>query len=155
MFVPGEVFYSAALQADPTLLEGSAAEKVVLTTPATLIALLRAVAYGWRHEKLAQNAEEIARVGREIFDRLSGLAKHWSDVGSGLRKAVEAFNRSTGTLESRVLVSARRLKDLKTVPEEAEIMVVQQVELQTRTLQAEEFTLPSVAPIPKLANGSH
>jgi DNA recombination protein RmuC len=74
MFVPGEVFYSAALQADPTLLENSAAEKVILTTPATLIALLRAVAYGWRHEKLAQNAEEIAKVGRELFGRLSNLA---------------------------------------------------------------------------------
>ena len=155
MFVPGEVFYSAALQADPTLLESSAAEKVVLTTPATLIALLRAVAYGWRHEKLAQNAEEIAKVGRELFDRLSGLAKHWSDVGTGLTKAVEAYNRSTGTLESRVLVSARRLKDLKTVPEEAEIVVVKQVELQARTLQSEELTIPSIQGIQPVVNGSH
>jgi DNA recombination protein RmuC len=154
MFVPGEVFYSAALQADPTLLESSAVE-VVLTTPATLIALLRAVAYGWRHEKLAQNAEEIAKVGRELFDRLSGLAKHWSDVGTGLTKAVEAYNRSTGTLESRVLVSARRLKDLRTVSEEAEIVVVKQVELQTRLLQAEELTVPSIQGIQPVVNGSH
>jgi DNA recombination protein RmuC len=130
-------------------------KKVVLTTPATLIALLRAVAYGWRHEKLAQNAEEIAKVGRELFDRLSGLAKHWSDVGTGLTKAVEAYNRSTGTLESRVLVSARRLKDLKTVPEEAEIVVVKQVELQARSLQAEELTAPSIQGIQPVLNGSH
>jgi DNA recombination protein RmuC len=155
MFVPGEVFYSAALQADPTLLESSAAEKVVLTTPATLIALLRAVAYGWRHEKLAQNAEEIAKVGRELFDRLTSLAKHWSDVGTGLTRAVDAYNRSTGTLESRVLVSARRLKDLKTAPEEAEIVVVKPVELQTRSLQAEELTLPSLQAVSKIVNGSH
>jgi DNA recombination protein RmuC len=155
MFVPGEVFYSAALQADPTLLESSASEKVVLTTPATLIALLRAVAYGWRHEKLAQNAEEIAKVGRELFDRLSSLAKHWSDVGTGLTRAVDAYNRSTGTLESRVLVSARRLKELKTVAEEAEIVVTKPVELQTRSLQAEELTIPTIQGIQKAANGSH
>jgi DNA recombination protein RmuC len=155
MFVPGEVFYSAALQADPTLLECGASEKVVLTTPATLIALLRAVAYGWRHEKLAHNAEEIAKVGRELFERLSNLAKHWTDVGNGLTKAVEAYNRSTGTLESRVLVSARRLKDLKTVPEEAEIVVLKQVELQARPLHAEELTIVPLPSNPHVVNGSH
>lgn len=136
MFLPGEMFFSAALQQDPGLIEYGVHEKVILATPTTLIALLRAVAYGWRQETLARNAQAVADLGRDLYARIAGLAGHWSDVGSRLDKAVEAYNKSVGTLESRVLVSARKLRELKAAPDGVEIETVAPVERVARSLQA-------------------
>jgi DNA recombination protein RmuC len=140
MFLPGEVFFSAALQEDPSLIECGVDEKVIAASPTTLIALLRAVAYGWRQEALAQNAKDVAKLGKELFERICTLGEHWTDVGERLGKAVEAYNRSTTTLESRVLVSARRLRDLKAGSDDVEIGMPEQIEKTPRVLQAAEIT---------------
>ena len=135
MFLPGEMFFSAALQQDPGLIEFGVNEKVIPATPTTLIALLRAVAYGWRQEALAQNAQDVAELGKQLYERIATLARHWSEVGGQLDNAVEAYNKSVGTLESRVLVSARKLRELGAAPEGVEIESIEPVERRARVLR--------------------
>lgn len=139
LFLPGESFFSAALQGDPELIEAGLKEKVLLATPITLIALLRAVAYGWRQEKLAENAQQISDLGRELYKRLSDMGEHWSRVGKGLEDAIKSFNRATGSLESRVLPTARKFKELHAAPENADIEELGPIEQSARALQAPEL----------------
>jgi DNA recombination protein RmuC len=112
LFLPGEAFFAAALEADPSLLEAGVQQRVLLATPTTLIALLRAAALGWREERLAAGAAEVSALGRELHERLGVLAEHVGDVGAALGRAVEAYNRALGSFESRVLPSARRFETL-------------------------------------------
>jgi DNA recombination protein RmuC len=112
LFVPGESFLSAALAADPTLLEYAAQRHVVLATPTTLIALLRTVAYAWTQQTLADKTREIHDLGRELHERLATIGSHLDRLGRSLNAAVSAYNRTIGSLETRVLVSARRFRDL-------------------------------------------
>jgi DNA recombination protein RmuC len=112
-------------------------QNIVLATPTTLIALLRAVAYGWRQEKLAENAAQISALGKELFKRLSDMGEHWSKVGKSLERAVEAYNGAVGSLESRVLVSARRFAELKTAPMGVEISELEPVVKSVRALSGE------------------
>jgi len=112
LFLPGDHFFSAALEHKPTLVEDAARLKILIATPSTLIAILKGVAYGWRHERLAENAEQIRQVAAEIFDRIVTLETHFNDVGRSLGKSVEAYNRCVASLESRLYPSLRRIREL-------------------------------------------
>ncbi len=148
LFLPGETFYSAALEADPGLIEAGVESRVILATPTTLIALLRAVAYGWTQQALTENAERISQLGRELYERLGTLAEHWGRVGKNLGEAVGAYNKSVASLETRVLVSARKFRELKAAGEDREIADLNPVESLPREVQAPELQAPDPVPPP-------
>jgi len=150
LFLPGEAFFSAALEHDPALLDDSAARGVILATPTTLIALLRAISYGWREARMADGAREISALAATLYERLSTLGAHFAEVGASLDRAVSSYNRAVGSLESRVFVTARRFRDLGAAPDRAELPPLEPVGTRSRRVQAPELAesfavgLPSV-----------
>jgi DNA recombination protein RmuC len=138
LFLPGETFFSAALEQDPTLIEAGVEQKVILATPTTLIALLRAVSYGWRQEHIAENAQAISSLGRELYDRMSLIADCFRRVGSKLDGAVEEYNKAAASLETRVLITARRFKELS-VGSDKEIGSAEVIQKTARVIQAVEL----------------
>jgi DNA recombination protein RmuC len=142
MFVPGESFFSAAVQADSSLLDDAANDRVLIATPTTLVSLLWAVERGWRQEKLAENARAISDQGRELFKRMTDMAGHFANVGEGLKKAVDSYNRSVGSLESRVFPAARKLKELGAGPEDAEFREIPTVESAVKPITKPELLGP-------------
>lgn len=153
MFLPGEYLYAAALQADPMLIETGSSELVVLASPTTLIGLLRAVAHGWTQERLAENAQAISALGKELFERLSKMGGDLAKLGRGLETAVDSYNQAVASLEGRVLVSARKFRDLKAAPDSAEIKELPQIEKAVRVLQAPELREPQVPELRVLTDG--
>ena len=139
LFLPGEMFFSAALENDPGLIEFAAERRVVLATPTTLIALLKAIYYGWRQERIAENAQQISALGRELYERLSVMGGHFASVGKNLNQAVGAFNKAVGSIESRVLVSARKFKELSATGGDAELAQLAPVDQLARDPQAPEM----------------
>ena len=138
MFVPGETLLSVAMQTDPSLLDFSLRRNVMLASPLTLMALLRAVAFGWQQEKIARNAQEISDLGRQLYDRIRVMAEHFEEVARGLTRSVDAYNRAVGSLESRVLVTARRLKE-KGIPAPEEMPELEVIDHTARALGAPEL----------------
>jgi DNA recombination protein RmuC len=140
MFLPGEAFFSAALERDPGLIEFGAQQNVIPASPTTLIALLRAVAYGWRQEQVAEHARTIQRLGRDLHDRIRTVAGHLQSLGSQLGKSVDAYNRAVGSLESRVLPGARKLRDLGAGGASEEVPQLEPVETLVRQMEMPALT---------------
>jgi len=151
LFIPGEAFLAPALERDPGLLEYALARKVHIATPTTLITMLRTAQYAWQQAALAENARAVFDLGRELYDRLSGLGRHVDRLGRELTKAVTAYNPAVGTLESRVLVSARRLNELGVT--DAELDGPAPVTETARALSAPELVTGGPAEIEQAAPG--
>jgi DNA recombination protein RmuC len=139
LFLPGEHFYNAALEADPSLIQQGVDQQVLIATPTTLIALLRAVHYGWQQERVAENAREISELGRELHTRIGTVAEHVQRLGKRLGGAVDAYNQAVGSLETRVLVSARRFADHGVVGHDKQIAPIDPIDVVPRSPQATEL----------------
>jgi len=138
LFLPGDVFFSAALEHDPALIEDGANQQVILATPTTMIALLRAVAYGWSQERIAENAQKVSELGRELYDRVRVFAQHFDGIHEGLSSVLKSYNAAAASLESRVLVGVRRFKDLG-VSTTDEIEPARQLDATPRQLRSQEL----------------
>jgi DNA recombination protein RmuC len=138
MFIPGESFFAAAADSDHELIEDGMKKRVVLGTPTTLIALLHAIAYGWKQEQIAKNAQVISELGKQLYERMRTLADHISEIGSGLERASRAYNTAVGSMETRVLPAARRFKELGAGSGD-EITIIEPVDIQPRQLTLPEL----------------
>lgn len=137
MFIPGENFYAAAVERDPELFEDAAAQRVIIVTPSTLIALAKAVAFGWRQEKVAENAKKVHDLGRELYRRMIAMTDHIQGAGSALNKSVKCFNEFIGSLEQSVMPQARRFNELEVEGTATEIPVLKHIEVEPRLLRAD------------------
>jgi DNA recombination protein RmuC len=137
LFLPGETFYSAALEHDPKLIEDGISQRVIIATPTTLIALLKAVSYGWRQEQMADNAQEVSNLAKTLYDRLRVFTNHFDDIGRNLDRALDAYNKGVRSLETRVLVTARRFKERGAIAGE-EIEILEPVDKAARALSRDD-----------------
>jgi DNA recombination protein RmuC len=137
LFLPGENFYSVALEQDPKLIEDGINQKVIIATPTTLIALLKAISYGWQQEQMAANAQEVSKLGKDLYDRLRKFTEYFGDIGKGLDRALESYNKGVGSLEARVLVTARKFKERGAIAGE-EIETMEPIDKSARALSLDE-----------------
>ena len=140
MFLPGEMFFSAALEQDPALIEFGVDKRVIPASPTTLIALLRAVAYGWQQEAMEENARKISELGKSLYEAVRVLGGHFDSLGAKLKSSLDAYNQAVGSLEGNVLVKARKLKELHAANGGEEIKSLEQIDRVPRMLQAPELT---------------
>ena len=141
MFLPGEAFLYAAVEHDPSLIEDCLKNRVIVATPTTLIALLKAIEFGWRQEEVTQNAEEIRELGKQLYERIAILAGHFAKLGANIDNVVGSYNAAIGSLETRVLVSARKFVDLKAATlDDGELEAPKPIEALPRPLVAPELT---------------
>jgi DNA recombination protein RmuC len=146
LFLPGESFFSAALQQDPGLIEEGVAQNVIVATPTTLIALLRAVHFGWRQEKVREESQKVAALGNELYERVRTFASHLTKVGSGLNSAVDSYNRAVGSLETRVMVSTRKFRDYGAATGD-ELPELEHVQAVARAVETTEFVPQRILPL--------
>jgi DNA recombination protein RmuC len=142
LFLPAETFFSAALEFDPALIEVGADSNVILATPTTLIALLRSVAYGWKQESLSRHAEEVRELGHELYKRLVDMNSHFAKMGRGLSSAIDGYNKAMGSLESRVLVTARKFQEMGAASTTLDFEAVERIDKVPRN-DLNEQTQPS------------
>jgi DNA recombination protein RmuC len=140
MFLPGEMFFSAALEQEPSLIEFGVEHKVIPASPTTLIALLRAVAYGWQQEAMEENARQISDLGRNLYESIRRLGNHFDTLGTRLKSSLEAYNQAVGSLEANVLVKARKFRDLHAANGGEEIGALEAIDRVPRMLQSSELT---------------
>lgn len=140
MFIPGEPFYSAAVEREPELFEQAVSNRVLIATPTILIALMKAIAYGWQQHKLAENTQKIVDLARELFERIKVFGGHMDALGKALHRAVDRYNKGVGSLEGRILPKARKFESLGAAPQGSAIPDLAPVELEARALQAPELT---------------
>ena len=140
MFLPGESFFSAALESDPSLIEFGVDQRVIVASPITLITLLRSVAYGWRQEQIAQNAQMISKFGKEIFDRIVTVLEHIIEVGKSLDRSVGSYNKAVASIEARLVPSTRKLRELTVI--EVEPPELPRIEVSSRKFELPELLLP-------------
>jgi DNA recombination protein RmuC len=140
MFLPGEMFFSAALEQDPLLIEYGVERKVIPASPTTLIALLRAVAYGWQQEAMEENARKISELGKNLYESIRSLGGHVGALGGKLKAALDAYNDTVGSLEGNVLLRARKFKELHAANGGEEIKPIDPIDRVPRMLQAPELT---------------
>ncbi|MCB1110177.1 MAG: DNA recombination protein RmuC, partial [Chlamydiia bacterium] len=139
LFIPSDNFFSSALEFDPSLIEVGVEQGVIIATPTTLIGLLRAIAYGWKQEKLSLHAEEVSRLGHELYKRITDMSDHWARVGRTLASSVDAYNKAVGSLETRVLVSARKFKEMGAASRAIELETLEGIDRIPREIQATEM----------------
>jgi DNA recombination protein RmuC len=140
MFLPGEMFFSAALEQDPALIEFGVDKRVIPASPTTLIALLRAVAYGWQQEAMEENARKISDLGKALYESVRVLGTHFENLGGRLQASLEAYNQAVGSLEGNVLIKARKFKELQAANGGEEIKALEPIDRVPRMLQAPELT---------------
>jgi DNA recombination protein RmuC len=152
MFIPGENFFAAAIERDPQLFEDAVAERVLIVTPTTLIALAKAIAFGWRQEKVADNARRVAQLGRTLYRRLTSMGGHVADLGKGLESAVRRYNEFVGSLEQSVMPQARRFNELEVDGTQDPIPELRAIEPGTRQIRADrDLVIPTAGVIPLAA----
>ncbi|WP_316356765.1 DNA recombination protein RmuC [Candidatus Neptunichlamydia sp. REUL1] len=139
LFIPSDSFFSSALEYDPSLIEVGVEQGVVIATPTTLIGLLRAIAYGWKQEKLSLHAQEVSTLGHELYKRITDMSEHWSKVGRTLASSVDAYNKAVGSLESRVLVSARKFQEMGAAARSVELETLEGIDRVPREIQASDM----------------
>lgn len=139
LFLPGEAFFSSALEKDPSLIEEGAQKHVIIATPSTLIALLHTIAYGWKQDALTENAKEISSIGNELYKRISDITTHLNKLGNDLNSSVSSYNKTIGTLERRILPSARKFKELKSTSDNIKIKPLNLINQISRNIQSPEL----------------
>lgn len=141
LFIPSDNFFSSALEFDPSLIEVGVEQGVIIATPTTLIGLLRAIAYGWKQDKLSRHAEEVSKLGHELYKRITDMSDHWSKVGRSLASSVDAYNKAVGSLETRVLVSARKFQEMGAAARSIECETLEGIDRVPREIQADDMKI--------------